>query len=108
MNNETGGRVLAINLSNPNELYAGMYRGFRKGWDIISGGPATEGGIYKSTDGGETWTKLSQRPAADADRQDRHRHRAQPTRRIVYAMVEAPGARAASTSPTTAARRGSS
>ena len=52
-----------MNIANPNELYAGMYRGFRKGWDIISGGPATEGGIYKSTDGGETWTKLSSRPA---------------------------------------------
>ena len=59
MNRETGARVLAINPSNPNELYAGMYRGFRKGWDIISGGPASEGGIYKSTDGGDTWTKLA-------------------------------------------------
>ena len=41
VNAETGGRVVAVNYANPNELYAGMYRGFRKGWDIISGGPAT-------------------------------------------------------------------
>ena len=78
VNNETGGRVVAINYANPNELYAGMYRGFRKGWDIISGGPASEGGIYKSTDGGETWTQAVERSAVDADRQDRHRRRAQP------------------------------
>ena len=66
--------------SNPNELYAGMYRGFRKGWDIISGGPATEGGIYKSTDGGDTWKKLSSGLPRAADRQDRSRRRAQPAR----------------------------
>src|SRR5918992_448512 len=32
VNNETGARVVAVNMSNPNEVYAGMYRGFRKGW----------------------------------------------------------------------------
>jgi photosystem II stability/assembly factor-like uncharacterized protein len=44
---------------NPDILYAAMYKGFRKGWDIISGGPASEGGIYKSTDGGETWKHIT-------------------------------------------------
>jgi photosystem II stability/assembly factor-like uncharacterized protein len=90
VNNETGGRVLAINYSNPNELYAGMYRGFRKGWDIISGGPATEGGIYKSTDGGETWKKLSNGlPARLIGKIDLDVARSSPE--IVYAMIEAPG-----------------
>jgi photosystem II stability/assembly factor-like uncharacterized protein len=88
---ETGGRVLAINYTNPNELYAGMYRGFRKGWDIISGGPATEGGIYKSSDGGETWTKLSSGlPQKLIGKIDLDVSRSNP--RVVYAMVEAPGA----------------
>jgi len=90
VNAETGGRVVAMNFSNPNELYAGMYRGFRKGWDIISGGPATEGGIYKSTDGGETWTKLSAGlPQNLVGKIDISIARSNP--RIVYAMVEAPG-----------------
>jgi photosystem II stability/assembly factor-like uncharacterized protein len=90
VNNETGGRVLAINYSNPNELYAGMYRGFRKGWDIISGGPATEGGIYKSTDGGETWHKLSAGlPQKLIGKIDLDVARSKP--RVVYAMIEAPG-----------------
>jgi len=90
VNNETGGRVVAINMSNPNELYAGMYKGFRKGWDIISGGPATEGGIYKSMDGGETWNKLSNGlPQPSIGKIDIDIARSQPS--IVYAMIEAPG-----------------
>ncbi len=90
VNNETGGRVVAVNMSNPNELYAGMYKGFRKGWDIISGGPATEGGIYKSTDGGETWNKLSNGlPQPLIGKIDIDIARSQPA--IVYAMIEAPG-----------------
>ena len=36
---------------DPNTIYAGAWRGERKPWTIISG--STEGGVYKSTDGGE-------------------------------------------------------
>ena len=90
VNAETGGRVVAVNYANPNELYAGMYRGFRKGWDIISGGPASEGGIFKSTDGGDTWTKLSSGlPSTLIGKIDISIARSQPS--TVYAMVEAPG-----------------
>ena len=82
VNNETGGRDIEVDWQNPERCSTpAMYRGFRKGWDIISGGPATEGGIYKSTDGGETWKKIASGLPADADRQDRHRHRAQQARR---------------------------
>ena len=91
VNNETGGRALALNMSNPNELYAGMYKGFRKGWDIISGGPASEGGIYKSTDGGEHWTHLTNGLPHDLiGKIDIDIARSKPD--VVYAMVEAPGA----------------
>ena len=91
VNNETGGRSLAINYSNPNEIYAGMYRGFRKGWDIISGGPASEGGIYKSTDGGDTWTHLTAGlPQKLIGKVDLDVARSNP--KVVYAIVEAPGA----------------
>ena len=90
VNGSTGGRVLAINYSNPNVLYAGMYRGFRTGWDVISGGPASEGGIYKTTDAGETWTKLSSGlPNRLIGKIDIDVARSSPS--IVYAMVEAPG-----------------
>jgi photosystem II stability/assembly factor-like uncharacterized protein len=91
VNDSTGARVLAINPANPNELYAGMYRGFRKGWDIVSGGPATEGGMFKSVDGGETWSRLTNGlPSTLIGKIDIDVARSNP--RIVYAMVEAPGA----------------
>jgi photosystem II stability/assembly factor-like uncharacterized protein len=90
VNRETGARVVAVNPANPDELYAGMYRGFRKGWDIISGGPASEGGIYKSLDGGETWSKLSHGlPGTLIGKIDIAIARSRPS--LVYAMVEAPG-----------------
>ncbi len=59
INDKTGAVSLAMNPANPNEIYAGAWRGERRPWTIISGGPATECGIYKSTDGGDTWTHLS-------------------------------------------------
>ena len=90
VNRETGARVVAINPSNPDEVYAAMYRGFRKGWDIISGGPASEGGIYKSTDGGVKWAQLSAGlPQRLIGKIDLDVARSKPS--TVYAMVEAPG-----------------
>ena len=56
LNDSTGASDLTLNPLNPRELYAGMWRGERKPWALISGGP--EGGVYKTTDGGDTWTKL--------------------------------------------------
>jgi photosystem II stability/assembly factor-like uncharacterized protein len=56
LNDSTGASDLTMNMKNPRELYAGMWRGERKPWMLISG--AEEGGVYKTTDGGDTWTKL--------------------------------------------------
>ena len=53
INDQTGVVSIAINWQNPNELYAGAWRGQRRPWTIISGGPAAEGGVYKTTDGGD-------------------------------------------------------
>ena len=54
---KTGAIDLELAPDNPDEIYACMWRGERKPWTIISG--AKEGGIYKSSDGGDNWTKLS-------------------------------------------------
>ena len=43
--------------SNPRILYAAFWDHLRKPWEVRSGGPGS--GIHKSTDGGETWTKLT-------------------------------------------------
>ncbi|HSG48008.1 MAG TPA: hypothetical protein VLA43_09370 [Longimicrobiales bacterium] len=57
LNDSTGAVDLALNPRNPREMYAGMWRAERKPWTMISGG--AEGGVYKSTDGGDSWTKLA-------------------------------------------------
>jgi photosystem II stability/assembly factor-like uncharacterized protein len=59
INDRTGAVSLAMNPSNPDEIYAGAWRGERRPWTIVSGGPAGEGGIYKTTDGGNTWSHLA-------------------------------------------------
>lgn len=56
LNDSTGAVSLAMDPTNPRIIYAGMWRAERKPWKLISGGP--EGGLYKTTDGGDTWTKL--------------------------------------------------
>lgn len=90
VDNEHGARDIEVDWQNPSVLYVGMYRGFRKGWDIISGGPADKGGLYKSTDGGETWKKISAGlPATLIGKIDLDIARSNP--RVLYAMIEAPG-----------------
>ena len=90
VDNEHGGRDIEVDWQNPNVLYAAMYRGFRKGWDIISGGPADKGGIYKSVDGGDTWKKMTTGlPSKLIGKIDLDIARSNP--KVLYAIVEAPG-----------------
>jgi hypothetical protein len=56
LNDSTGAVALAMNPENPDEIFAGMWRAERKPWTLISGGE--DGGIYRTRDGGDTWTKL--------------------------------------------------
>src|SRR5438309_1508063 len=56
-NADTGCSDLALDSQLPNVLYAGMWQ-FRRQPDFFnSGGPGS--GLYKSTDGGEHWQKLT-------------------------------------------------
>ena len=57
VNDRTGAADIAMDPTNPQVLYATAWQVLRTPWDISSTGPG--GGIYKSTDGGDTWTKLS-------------------------------------------------
>ena len=52
----TGAVDLAMDPSNPRVLFAGMYQIRRSPWGFDSGGPGS--GLFKSTDGGDTWKKL--------------------------------------------------
>ena len=52
----TGFVDVAMDPDNPDTLYAAAYQRRRRGWGFVGGGP--EGGLYKTTDGGETWLRL--------------------------------------------------
>jgi photosystem II stability/assembly factor-like uncharacterized protein len=56
VSDSTGAVDLAMNPSNPREIYAGMWRAERKPWTLIDA--SEDGGVWKTSDGGDTWTKL--------------------------------------------------
>ena len=53
----TGATDLVVNPRDPDVLYAAMYQRQRRAWGFNGGGPGS--GIYKSTDGGDSWTELT-------------------------------------------------
>jgi photosystem II stability/assembly factor-like uncharacterized protein len=53
----TGAIEMDINPQNPNELYASMWYKKRRAWNFEESG--ANSGIYKSTDGGESWQHIS-------------------------------------------------
>jgi photosystem II stability/assembly factor-like uncharacterized protein len=57
VDDKTGASDLALDPTNPRILYAAMWQAVRKPWTMESGGPGS--GLWKSTDGGETWKKLA-------------------------------------------------
>jgi len=81
----TGANDLAVNPENPDVLYASTYQRLRRTWGFNGGGPGS--GIYKSTDGGETWTELTDGiPSGDKGRIGLALARSQPS--VLYATVE--------------------
>ena len=60
VNEKTGASSIAMDPHNPRILFAGMWQAFRKPWLLSSGGPGS--GLYKSTDGGNTWKNISKNP----------------------------------------------
>ena len=53
----TGAADMDINPKNPDELYAAMWYRTRRAWNFEEGGKTS--GIYKSTDGGNTWKPVT-------------------------------------------------
>jgi len=57
ISDSTGFADLSMDPSNPRVVYAAAWRAERKPWTMVDG--AREGGIWKTTDGGDHWRRLS-------------------------------------------------
>lgn len=85
---KAGAVDLALDPTNPRVLYAAIWEAYRTPWTISSGGE--DSGLYKSTDGGDTWAELTDNPGLPHGLKGRigvALTAAQPDR--VYAIVEA-------------------
>ena len=84
----TGAVDLEFAPDDPDVIYAALWQAERKPWTIISGGH--EGGLQKSTDGGDSWMPLTDGlPTGLRGKSDLAVSSADPDR--VYVLIEAPG-----------------
>ncbi len=61
VDDNTGAIDIDMNPTNPNEIYAATWYRTRRAWNFEESGKAS--GIYKSTDGGNTWSLLTKQGA---------------------------------------------
>ena len=81
----TGATDLVMDPSNNKVLYAAMYQRQRSAWGYNGGGPGS--GLYKSTDAGRTWIKLTAGiPAGPLGRIGLDVYRRNPD--VVYATIQ--------------------
>jgi photosystem II stability/assembly factor-like uncharacterized protein len=80
----TGAAELSMDATNPRILYAAMWEHGRLPWKVVSGGPGS--GLYKSTDAGETWVKLTDGLPAKMGKMAIAASPSEPDR--VYALIE--------------------
>jgi photosystem II stability/assembly factor-like uncharacterized protein len=59
-NDHSGAIDLCMDPNNPRVLFAAIWDVYRTPWLLSSGGPGS--GMFKSTDGGDTWTEITRNP----------------------------------------------
>jgi photosystem II stability/assembly factor-like uncharacterized protein len=57
---DIGAISLAMEPGNPNVVYAGLWQTRRPPWNVYPPSNGPGGGLYKTSDGGATWTQLTQ------------------------------------------------
>jgi photosystem II stability/assembly factor-like uncharacterized protein len=87
----TGASDVTMDVKNPNNLVASMWTVERRPWTIDSGSKSMESGIFRSTDGGSTWHKVTRGlpTGVMVGKSSVSISQADPNR--VYALVEAEG-----------------
>jgi len=84
LNDKTGAAELSMDMTNPRILYAAMWEHGRLPWKVISGGPGS--GLYKSTDGGDTWERMKEGLPEEMGKMSIAVSRSNPEK--VYALIE--------------------
>ncbi len=84
VDDKTGAAELSMDATNPRIMYAAMWEHGRLPWKVISGGPGS--GLYKSTDGGETWQKMTEGLPEEMGKMAIAVSRSNPDK--VYALIE--------------------
>ncbi len=86
ISDDTGANEVHMDPRNPDVLYASSYQRRRHVWTLIDGGP--ESAIYKSTDAGATWRKVTEGlPKVDMGKIGLAVSPADPD--VIYAIIEA-------------------
>ena len=86
IDDHTGAIDLAMDPADPRTLFVAMYQRQRRAWGYNGGGPGS--GIYRTTDGGDSWTELTKGlPEGDKGRMGLDIYRGDGN--VVFAMVEA-------------------
>jgi len=84
VDDKTGAAELSMDMTNTRILYAAMWEHGRLPWKVISGGPGS--GLYKSTNGGDTWEKLKDGLPEEMGKMAIAVSRSNPEK--VYALIE--------------------
>jgi photosystem II stability/assembly factor-like uncharacterized protein len=88
----TGGSAVAIDPIRPNVVYAALWQDRLGPWEDGNQFQGTGGGLFKSTDGGSTWRKLTQGLPDDTSQVNLTLAASKPDRLYAVAGTNEPGA----------------
>ncbi len=88
-NDYTGAIDVQLDPSNPDVVYASLWERYRTPFSLNSGGSGTGSGLFKSTDGGATWTEIKGNGYPEGPKGRIGIAIARSNPQVVYALTEA-------------------